>query len=304
MWWTDSRCFCSPFLLAIRHHLQHLCVYIDDGSEYRNSILDYLKDDGFEKYPDIVDNFSKLSVTRQNFRIELFRNDRSAVGKIFNMASTTVELNFLSWNRAYSLFPYNTFVKKESFLLHNLPDVKQSHLQLLAKEGIKTKSVSRDQRRVDYDVFHSPKYEDVDNMTQRRCISDRATWVLDLDMGVLLPEPTHQVIETTTFRLHMPWKYHQGWEVAVYALDFDEIIRYPILKYQYVTLAEDTLDSAGFIYHNEYGERQRKSRCTHRCDELKSRLDELTCSSLPKFSLRRDLPNLHSSSMRQTGWSV
>ncbi|KZM25759.1 uncharacterized protein EKO05_0002608 [Ascochyta rabiei] len=259
------------------------CDSIDMHVNHRDELVRYLKDDGYQSIDQSLNSFSKTGAKGEDLLVTFEWSVHSVVGRAFHNAKTTADLNFISWNKAYALSPYSTFVERESFLLTCLVDETGDHLKMLSDEGLKTKTVSWDQRRFQHRRLHDI-HMGFDITTRRRRIGDRFSWVLGLDVeGVRSPCTPDAVIETTTFRSYAPWKYTQPWQVANYELDFDENIRHPILKHQYITLGEDTLDEDGSVQFDEFGDRERTSHYARRCEELKDRLDELTLLELTKI---------------------
>ncbi|KAJ4343410.1 hypothetical protein N0V95_006672 [Ascochyta clinopodiicola] len=254
-------------------------IYVGDQDE----LVCYLKDDGYQCVDGSLVSFSKPVAKGENLLVTFTRCSHSVFEHLFGEVITTADLNFISWNKAYSLLPYSTFVERESFLLTCLDDELGDYLKMLGDEGLKTKSVSWDQRRVPYRGVRA-HYKDSDTTTRHRRIGDKFSWVLTLDVeGVQASCTPDAVIETTTFRLYRPWTYTETWQVANYTLDFDSNIRHPVLKYQYVTLADDTLDEEGDLLVNDLDQRERTSHYARRCEQLKYRLDELTLIELTKI---------------------
>ncbi|KAI4704627.1 hypothetical protein J4E81_001697 [Alternaria sp. BMP 2799] len=105
----------------------------------------------------------------------------------------THELRFLTWNKAYTIFPYETFIKETCHFYE-----------------------SNDERLWDYVVdaqkVGCPEYywrtdgalnvaKDGPSRITRR-IGDSRTWILDLDTaGVSLPETPDTILESSTFEL-------------------------------------------------------------------------------------------------------
>ncbi|XPS81696.1 hypothetical protein M3J09_013624 [Ascochyta lentis] len=258
-------------------------IYLEYNPKCGKQLVSYLKDEGYRCVEEFDRTFSKTGAKGENLLVTLRSPPRAAIASIFAGAKTTADLNFISWNKAFALWPHNSFFGRESYLLVNLDATVGDHLSILDDEGINTKTVSWDQRRVPQDVFHD-RYEDSDIMTRRRRIGDKSSWILNLDVeGVQSPGISDAVIETTTFHLYVPWKYTQNRQGSNYILDYDEVIGHPVLKYQYVTLAEDTLDEEGRVQLNDIQERERTSHYSRRCEELKDRLNELTLLELTKI---------------------
>ncbi|KAF2644413.1 hypothetical protein P280DRAFT_534850 [Massarina eburnea CBS 473.64] len=116
------------------------------------------------------------------------------IQKLLNHASTTANLNFITWNAAYSLFPSSTFITKDAYMLNAMEDTTRGNrvaqeVALLAACGIKTSS-SRHQGLTSA-------------MSAFRRIGDKYTWKLPLcTKDISLSSIPVQVLESTTFKLH------------------------------------------------------------------------------------------------------
>ena len=272
-----------------RRFLSRSCVPCDSielcmngGSDW-GDLAECLSSEGYEKLDEDSWEYTKTDARGRTMLVNFLGSGRSAIASIFGNAITTADLNIITWNKVYSLYPYNTFIKKESFLLQELDEEVVGYLTDMAEEDLKSGTVSWNQRKVSYHTFSSCGYKDTDRMTRRRRIGDISSWTMDLDVeGVRTSGISDAVIESTTFRLIAPWKWHQNWEVSTYQLDYDEALRHPVLKYQYVTLAEDQRDMSGIILDDSQ-DRKRASHYARRCQELEERLDELTLLELTKI---------------------
>lgn len=85
--------------------------------------------------------------------------------------NTTTKLNFLSWNKAYSVFPLPTFVQYKSYLLQSLDD-EDARLaaQFDSRGGWKVQG-----------VMWPEETHDNHPIRERRRIGDRFTWTIPFD---------------------------------------------------------------------------------------------------------------------------
>jgi hypothetical protein len=84
----------------------------------------------------------------------------------------SISSNFVTWNKAYSLFPYLTFVQREGYYLMSCIDSAMDHdsgrqLRAVSAAGYKLK-----------DLGWYPKQYDV--IARRRRFGDKHSWIIDL----------------------------------------------------------------------------------------------------------------------------
>lgn len=94
--------------------------------------------------------------------------------------------------------------------------------------------------------------------------------------------PVH-VLESTTFRLRIPYRYDESPRVAHYKIDYDDSIRHPVLRHRYVTLGDDKRDEQGGILSDNNRRRMRTSYYGHKYEELQESLNKLTMIELTKL---------------------
>ncbi|KAJ4322270.1 hypothetical protein N0V94_002500 [Neodidymelliopsis sp. IMI 364377] len=274
--------FARQFLARTLYHCNTLELFVEDVDNNWDPLIDFLLNEGYEESWQRLGSFTRKDAGRKDRHIILHYSGNATIASLFDDTLTAAGFNFISCNKAYSIFPYNTLIKKESFMITDLGEKSIHHLNALSEEGIKTKTVFWDQRRITWDERRETRrdpenYHDPDPLTKRRRIGDRDTWMLELDScDIQSPDVPDDVLKSTTFRLSIRWKYQQNWRVACYAIEYDETIRHPVLKHQYVTLAEELIDDHYQPRLDEFGDRQRTSHYGRRCQELKDRLDELT----------------------------
>ncbi|KAF1846390.1 uncharacterized protein K460DRAFT_356074 [Cucurbitaria berberidis CBS 394.84] len=110
-------------------------------------------------------------------------------------APSTATLSFITWNKAYSLFPRTTFVRKECYLLQKIEDGEagdsiRAHLTELSKNGIKTKA-------------HHWDDEQEHEITRIRRVGDKHTWVINLEttgLEIVMSPVPDAAIEASTFK--------------------------------------------------------------------------------------------------------
>ncbi|KAF2872834.1 hypothetical protein BDV95DRAFT_605425 [Massariosphaeria phaeospora] len=166
--------------------------------------------------------FEKTSKDGSVKKIQVTECDlNSCMDGLFQASTHTAELNFISWNKVYSLFPYATFVKRETYLLggDQIDERAARKLAQASKDGFKTKSLPWDR--------------DDDSMTCLRRVGDKRTWMMELDTtGITASDVPDSVLEVTTFKL----KAHQSEsprKLSHYRIK-SVVFDHPVLKHRYV----------------------------------------------------------------------
>lgn len=83
---------------------------------------------------------------------------------------TTMEVNFLSWNKAYSLFPLPTFIQYKSYLLRQWDDVTRLAAQSDSRNGWKVQGV----------LWPEEKHRN-QPIRERRRVGDHYAWIIPFD---------------------------------------------------------------------------------------------------------------------------
>ena len=103
---------------------------------------------------------------------------RTSMFQLLRDAETTADLNFISWNKAYSMLPVATFVKKEAYVLtERIDEIPAATYQHLEREGI---CVKRIPWTSSYDVA----------VPRRRRVGDEHSWTIGLDTADITPPYT------------------------------------------------------------------------------------------------------------------
>lgn len=211
--------------------------------------------------------------------IHLHAELSSAVVQMLNASSDTASLSFFTWNKAYVLYPYTTFIKAECYLLEDISDHVALRLASIAKDGLKTKNVSwaAGHTVLEEGVFLQPlareQGSEYKEMTRARRVGDRHTWSIDLDIEDMeIPSVPDAVVESTTFLLRVPWERYGVWKIPYYTFGSYTCLRQPVLKHCYNIMADPYEDpSSCSAYHNNLA------------TALWQRLNELTLIELAKI---------------------
>jgi len=101
----------------------------------------------------------------------------TSIFELLRDAETTADLNFISWDKAYSMFPVATFIKKEAYVLtERIDEIPAATFQRLDREGI---CVKRMPWTSSYDVA----------VPRRRRVGDEHTWTIGLDTADIITQP-------------------------------------------------------------------------------------------------------------------
>jgi hypothetical protein len=177
--------------------------YID----YATNVKDFMKNQGYETLGDLSPTCNPYTMTIFRFRrkdcqgnvgrvLFWWTRDEGVLLPLLEAASFTADMNIIAWNKAQFLFPYNTFMAKDMYLLWILESVPPSRIMAhLEYFDLFTQLIHRDERHRDERVMRCKI------LTRLRRIGDKYTRVEDRDIeGVEHPETPNAVIASTTFR--------------------------------------------------------------------------------------------------------
>jgi len=147
---------------------------------------------------------------------------------ILNAALTTADLNFISWNKAYSMLPIHTFVNKHAYLLHAYCEVYEPTLKTLHEEGFRVKGLHWNQRM-------EGLLGTDDSITRHRRVGDQWTWVVDLNTDGVTPSATPDSVgEMQTFRIRVEEKgKHVTALMNRYEVHSNTYLNSPLLQHRY-----------------------------------------------------------------------
>ncbi|KAF2119560.1 hypothetical protein BDV96DRAFT_642578 [Lophiotrema nucula] len=134
--------------------------------------------------------------------------------------------NFITWNKAYCVFPKHNVMKKESYLLQD----PQSDENLLRSHLLQEDDVAPMALHWDYGYSWNERSADGYALTCPRRVGDRNSWIIELDTsGVSQPHGSFDAaVQLTGFRLK---RMHND-EMSYYTMDLD-ILTSPSLRYTY-----------------------------------------------------------------------
>ncbi|KAI4673124.1 uncharacterized protein J4E78_001631 [Alternaria triticimaculans] len=229
--------------------VQELYIYTQYSEvkplDLRAPIFDFLEQERW-----IADEYNKtgLGVFRKpqaeydGLTICVLDSRDSPLCKLLHAASSTASLNFVTWNRAYSLFPQTTFIDKQCYVLQNLPADKTAgmvkrhgdYLRGLTCDGIQTRFLHWD------DKYTNP-------ITRPRRVGDKYTYTIGLDptgidcSTLAIPQT---VVELSTFKIKLwHWRNSNGGRGPITSYVMSAIgVDSAVLKQSYVVLHEDEKD--------------------------------------------------------------
>lgn len=223
----------------------------------------YLQEEGYEAKQTTSKKSRFVESTLSITHIMIVNHDiEPVVGIAICAPLTTADLNFIIWNKAYSLFPFTTFIQRRSFALTSFSERLNDVFARQYNDGFRTLSV---------DWFQSGS----NRMMRSRRIGDKYTWIIDLNTTGINETPSpDKFIESTTFCLQQgsTADSNVGGTVplAHYKMGQLGILNHPVLRRGYIVLYdEDTRPRR---------EHQKK------ISDLTKRLDETTIIELGKIT--------------------
>jgi len=124
---------------------------------------------------------------------------------------STVVVNVISWNKAYSICPDATFLERETFVLQPLIDGSEKAIAKYAERGWRNWISPEDQRA---DGKELPRSLAPKPSGQFRRLGDTKTWTVKLDIrGVDTPIEPRLLLEHACFITEeLSWRasHHQG----------------------------------------------------------------------------------------------
>jgi hypothetical protein len=228
--------FARKFLAAEKLP-DRLHVYVRDEN---SPVLEkFLRNEGYWKTlsDEVVSchHFKRIGVNIDPFMVIVHRSWRSPLGDILGHGPSTAAVNFISWNKAFCLFPRYSLLDRESYLLRDINNAYSGEewkrqFQQLAKECIKLKTAPWDE-----EGHHA--------LTRIRRVGDKHMLVIKLETDGILtkgmkPVPD-AVIDTATFQViseaSNPALGHYGFSLQ-YTMSCWKAFTHPILKYTYIAI--------------------------------------------------------------------
>jgi hypothetical protein len=252
----------SNFVTRENSQCGELIIFVD--KHHITPLVEYIEAEGYERWnPRPADpEMEKLVLSyrkkcpigaRSYWNISLNYNEQSPIFRILEVTDTTLYLRFLSWNKAYVLFPHEMFVEENCRLLSRddwdisgylttWHDTQQLRHQAQTSDDARVGNTARLDRRLLF-LLLGVAEDGPDHMYRR--IGDKHTWILNLDVaGVTVPDTPDAVLESTMFevrRLPEPFVMTYGKNKERYPrheLNYQQL-RHPVLKHQYLAPSPD-----------------------------------------------------------------
>jgi hypothetical protein len=124
------------------------CLSFDN--KYLDTVREYLRSNGYYVKPHDQDRniFRKVDNIADVKRfVYCHPRDGAPVHRLVSAATTTADLQFLAWNKAYSVYPCITFVQRECYLLdYEVANMVWQVRRSMAEEGLETMRFYSDKR--------------------------------------------------------------------------------------------------------------------------------------------------------------
>lgn len=109
---------------------------------------------------------------------------------------TSCLVNFITWNKAYSIFPKKTFVEHKTIPLKKLDDQKRRCYAKYRERGFELQGKPRPLTKSEFVTRVGDYY------SQRR-VGDRDTWMIPLDTQDITPATPSHIFETNAFSISL-----------------------------------------------------------------------------------------------------
>lgn len=177
-------------------------VYVAEDAS--SGMIAYLEKEGYQLTSSVGDKSKYRHMENgEDLQVLLYHSTDAAIVQLFRRCLVTAGLCFITWNKAYVLFPYSTFVGAEFFLLTEFSKTFSNTLESITQEGIKMKTIAWTHVPGGNDSYNQDS-GDLKELTRYRRTGDRHTWMMDLETdGISKPDIPTAVLESATFRLQV-----------------------------------------------------------------------------------------------------
>lgn len=210
-----SGSFALQFFERVFWDESDLDIFVQDGrgsgelglylAEEEGYVLDSTKGRDRRDYiqPDIVEIWTLLKrdpATGKELEVQLILTLGPPVQAILRGFYATIVVNFLSWSKAYAIYPIPTFFDHKGYMLRD---------QAEFKENLASKYRSRGWS---YEEVEWPKDNPADYLVKSpRRVGDRYTWQINLDTVNVSPSQTpDSVLDHAEFGVRNPF----GWKIG------------------------------------------------------------------------------------------
>ena len=176
--------------------------------------------------------------TDSNVEIFLQITDCPPAQFILQATETTAQVNIISWNKAYSVFPLPTFIQRKSYMLQCCDEDTGVLVRELCRSGWNVQGVMwPEEQRSNHPI------------RERRRIGDRYTWVIPFDTRkVEWSKTPDYVLEHACFKMDLSmnyddWKFYDREQETVrnYIIEA-KTLESKVLRHTYVYGEDDMKD--------------------------------------------------------------
>lgn len=130
-------------------------------------------------------------------KVQVISSTTPPIQWILNNFFTTVVMNVISWNRAYSIFPRATFLRHHTFELKDMSDTLRPLYAKWEKRGW-----CRGRLEQEPDVVAHCSQPEHGGLTLSRRVGDQESWILELETtNVIPPTRPDYVLQYATFEV-------------------------------------------------------------------------------------------------------
>ncbi|RYP62277.1 hypothetical protein DL771_009807 [Monosporascus sp. 5C6A] len=237
----------------------NLQILVEDGRNFERLKAYFLKI-GHHIAREVIYEGSNV----QSAKIELKAMRWPPVKAILRRTPTSCLINFISWNKAFSIFPRLTFMEHETLPLRTIPSpmpqmMKYWNVSLnrCSRLGWRVRSLPPNKqvdRKLLGDIWHDHFGDSACSLGRR--VGDYNTWMVPLDTtSVATPATPDFVLEYASFSMrpqssqpmHTPVQFY---EQMAYSIDVQEFCS-PVLRYRYVygpVLVKESMSGGGTQY--------------------------------------------------------
>ncbi|KAL8992729.1 MAG: hypothetical protein Q9169_006881 [Polycauliona sp. 2 TL-2023] len=152
------------------------------------------------------------SQSDQVTELHVIATNETPMHAILNNFYTTVNLNFITWNKAYSVFPLTTFIHKRGHLLRHEIDADNRRLVNKYK-----------QRGWDIQGIIRPEDQRVNHpFQQHRRIGDKYTWMIPVDIDKIEGSSTPDTVLLTNCAFQISGAHTFGMSHDYYFIDIQQ----------------------------------------------------------------------------------
>ncbi|KAF5232816.1 hypothetical protein FANTH_12795 [Fusarium anthophilum] len=187
--------FALNFLQLSRNKVLELDIFIKEGADadrftdYLQTTEEYKNDAEVEMIPRRR-VYSRLS--QPNIQIRVTQTTGLPIETILTSSSTTAMVNFITWNKAYCIFPRQTLLKHEFYPLRPLDDDFGSELGELSLHGWTNRDI----------IWPDHVREKSHSFIPVRRVADSSSLVIALDTNSVVPQAVPDyVIELSPFEI-------------------------------------------------------------------------------------------------------